>query len=169
MGTTSGEPSHGCRWRDRWTGDLATHGFRSSVPASPLRRLAAALRRQRSGNDSLVLIHVGMGEICSAAGRCRRRGRQCADRRGPAPRRFSSNSSRRGPLRHVGSRRATTFWRSHVGNSSRRHASPLGGAADPVRLGKCHPSVPNRTVPSRFTPPERSSFKPMHLQLRLTP
>jgi predicted dithiol-disulfide oxidoreductase (DUF899 family) len=32
--TTSAEPSRGCHWRNRGTGDLTTHGFRASFPAS---------------------------------------------------------------------------------------------------------------------------------------
>src|SRR5207302_6011188 len=59
--TTSAEPSHGCRWRDRGTGDLTTHGFRASFPVGLLRRLGAALRRQRGGDDRLVRVHVGDG------------------------------------------------------------------------------------------------------------
>jgi uncharacterized protein DUF899 len=58
---TSAEPTRGCRWRNRGTGVLATHGFRASFPASLLRRLGAALRRQRDGDDRLVRVHVGDG------------------------------------------------------------------------------------------------------------
>ena len=50
--TTSAERSRGSRWRKRGTGDLTTHGFRASFPASLLRRLGAALRRQRGGDES---------------------------------------------------------------------------------------------------------------------
>src|SRR5512132_1143961 len=64
--TTSAEPSRGCRWRNRGTGDLTTHGFRASFPASLLRRLGAALRRQRGGDDRLVRVHVGDGRDADA-------------------------------------------------------------------------------------------------------
>src|SRR5437016_6632330 len=64
--TTSAEPSRGCRWRNRGTGDLATHGFRASFPASLLRRLGAALRCQRGGNDRLVHVHVCDGRDADA-------------------------------------------------------------------------------------------------------
>jgi hypothetical protein len=57
--TTRAEPSRGCRWRNRRTGDLTTHGFRASVPASLLRRLGAALRRQCGGDDRWVCVDVG--------------------------------------------------------------------------------------------------------------
>src|SRR5260370_28675137 len=60
--TTSAEPSRGCRWRNRGTGDLTTYGFRASL----LRRLGAALRRQRGGDDRLVRIHVGDGRDADA-------------------------------------------------------------------------------------------------------
>src|SRR5438094_8200322 len=43
------------------TGDLTTHGFRASFPASLFGRLSAALRCQRGGNDRLVRIEVGDG------------------------------------------------------------------------------------------------------------
>src|SRR5436305_15176404 len=43
------------------TGDLTTHGFRASFPASLFWRLSAALRCQRGGNDRLVRVHVGDG------------------------------------------------------------------------------------------------------------
>src|SRR5258708_38243064 len=59
--TPSAEPSRGCRWRNRGTGDLTTHGYRASFPRSLLRRLGAALRRQRGGDDRLVRVHVGDG------------------------------------------------------------------------------------------------------------
>src|SRR5258708_9215312 len=48
--TTSAEPR-----------DLTTHGYGASFPASLLRRLGAALRRQRGGDDRLVRVHVGDG------------------------------------------------------------------------------------------------------------
>src|SRR5437667_3606905 len=43
------------------TGDLTTHGFRASFPASLFGRLSAALRCQRGGNDRLVRVHVRDG------------------------------------------------------------------------------------------------------------
>src|SRR5229473_652752 len=55
--TTSAEPSRGCRWCNQGTGDLTTHGFRASF----LRRLGAALRCRRGGDDRLVRVHVGDG------------------------------------------------------------------------------------------------------------
>src|SRR5208283_3373014 len=58
--TTGAEPSHGRR-RNRRTGNITAHGFRASFPASLLRRLVAALRRQRGGDDGLVRVHVGDG------------------------------------------------------------------------------------------------------------
>src|SRR5436190_23935307 len=64
--TGSVEPDRGCRWRNRGTGDLATQGFRASFPASLLRRLGAALRRQRGGDDRLVRVHVGDGRDANA-------------------------------------------------------------------------------------------------------
>src|SRR6266849_6295123 len=64
--TPSAEPSRGCRWRNRGTGDLTTHGFPASFPASLLRRLGAALRRQRGGDDRLVRVHVGDGRDADA-------------------------------------------------------------------------------------------------------
>src|SRR5712671_1431202 len=64
--TPSAEPSRGCRWRNRGTGDLTTHGFRATFPASLFRRLGAALRRQRGGDDRLVRIHVGDGRDADA-------------------------------------------------------------------------------------------------------
>src|SRR2546429_10009097 len=61
--TRSAERRGGGRWRKRGTGDLATLGFRASLPASLpaslLRRLGAALRRQRGGGDPLERVHVG--------------------------------------------------------------------------------------------------------------
>src|SRR5437870_5840054 len=62
--TTNAEPSR--RWRHRGTGDLTTHGSRASFPASLLRRLGAALRRQRGGDDRLVRVHVGDGRDADA-------------------------------------------------------------------------------------------------------
>src|SRR5712692_3904417 len=64
--TPSAEPSHGCRWRNRGTGNLTTHGFRASFAASLLRRLSAALRRQRGADDRLVRVHVGDGRDADA-------------------------------------------------------------------------------------------------------
>src|SRR2546428_7189973 len=64
--TTSAEPSRGCRWRNCGTGDLTTHGFRASFPASVFRRLGSALRCQRGGNDRLVRVHVGDGRDADA-------------------------------------------------------------------------------------------------------
>src|SRR5207302_6698826 len=64
--TRSAERRGGCRWRNRGTGDLATLGFRASLPASLLRRLGAALRRQRGGDDRLVRVHVGDGRDADA-------------------------------------------------------------------------------------------------------
>src|SRR5881628_79132 len=64
--TTSAEPSHGCRWRNRGTGDLTTHGFRASFPANVSWRFGAALRCQRGGDDRLVRVHVGDGRDADA-------------------------------------------------------------------------------------------------------
>src|SRR5467141_5117801 len=64
--TTGAERSRGCRWRNRGTGDLTTHGFRASFPASVFWRLSAALRCERSGNDRLVCVHVGDGRDADA-------------------------------------------------------------------------------------------------------
>src|SRR5205809_6473229 len=64
--TTSAEPSHGCRWRNRGTGDLTTHGFRASFPASVSWRFGAALRCQHGGDDRLVRVHVGDGRDADA-------------------------------------------------------------------------------------------------------
>src|SRR5438445_11927079 len=64
--TTSAEPRRGCRWRNRGTGDLTTYGYRPTCPASLLRRLGAALRRQRGGDDRLVHVHVGDGRDADA-------------------------------------------------------------------------------------------------------
>src|SRR5258708_36156431 len=64
--TTSAKRSLGCRGATGGTGDLTTHGFRASFPASLLRRLGAALRCQRGGDDRLVRIHVGDGRDADA-------------------------------------------------------------------------------------------------------
>src|ERR1700724_372723 len=64
--TPRAEPSHGCRWHNQGTGDLTTHGYRASFPASLLRRLGAALRRQRDGDHRLVRVHVGDGRDTDA-------------------------------------------------------------------------------------------------------
>jgi hypothetical protein len=53
-------------WCNSGTGDLTTHGFRANFGASLLRRLGAALRRQRGGNDRLVRVHVGDGRDADA-------------------------------------------------------------------------------------------------------
>src|SRR5713101_143849 len=66
--TTSAEPSRGCRWCNQGTGDLTTHGFRASFPASLLRRLSAALRCQCGGNERLVYVHVVDGRDADAWG-----------------------------------------------------------------------------------------------------
>src|SRR5215470_16459632 len=47
-------------------GDLRTHGFRASFPASVFGRLYAALRRQRGGHDRLVRVHVCDGRDAHA-------------------------------------------------------------------------------------------------------
>src|SRR5882672_2133928 len=60
--TASAEPSRGCRWRNRGTGARTTYGF----PASLLRRLGAALRRQRGADDRLVRVDVGDGRVVDA-------------------------------------------------------------------------------------------------------
>src|SRR5437773_8923453 len=64
--STTSERSRGCPWRNRGTGDLTTHGFRRPFPASLLRRLGAALRRQRGGDDRLVRVYVGDGRDADA-------------------------------------------------------------------------------------------------------
>src|SRR5258707_2521285 len=64
--TTSAKRSLGCRGATGGTGDLTTHGFRASFPASLLRRLSAALRCQRGGDDRLVRVHVGDGRDADA-------------------------------------------------------------------------------------------------------
>src|SRR6266581_7164765 len=48
------------------TGNLTTHGFRASFPASVFRRLGAALRCQRGAYDCLVRVHVGDGRDADA-------------------------------------------------------------------------------------------------------
>jgi hypothetical protein len=60
-----------CLWCNWGTGDLTTHGFRASFPASLLRRLGAALRRQRGGDDRLVRVHVGDGREMQMPGQTR--------------------------------------------------------------------------------------------------
>src|SRR5207249_5415141 len=47
-------------------GDLTTHVFRASLPASFFWHLGAALRCQRGGNDRLVRVHVGDGRDADA-------------------------------------------------------------------------------------------------------
>src|SRR5207249_21031 len=64
--TTSAERRRGRRDAAAETGDLTTHGFRASAPASLPRRLGAALRRQRRGDDRLVRVHVGDGRDADA-------------------------------------------------------------------------------------------------------
>src|SRR5438309_6472568 len=64
--TTRAERRRGCRGATAETGDLTTQGFRASVPADLLRRLSAALRRQRGGDDRLVRVHVGEGRDADA-------------------------------------------------------------------------------------------------------
>src|SRR5712691_312682 len=59
--TRSAERRRGPRSATAETGDLATHDFRTSFPASLLRRLGTALRRRRGGDDRLVRVHVGDG------------------------------------------------------------------------------------------------------------
>jgi len=51
---------------NRGTRDLTTHDFRASFPARLLRRLGAALRRQRGGDDRLLRVHVGGGRDADA-------------------------------------------------------------------------------------------------------
>src|SRR5665213_1132406 len=63
--TASAEASRECRWPNGGTGDLATHGFRASVPAGLFRRLGTALRLQR-GSDDPLLHHVGDGRDADA-------------------------------------------------------------------------------------------------------
>src|SRR6185436_15043505 len=64
--TTSAERRRGCRGATAETEDLTTHGFRASTPVSLLRRLGAALRRQRGGDDRLVRVHVSDGRDADA-------------------------------------------------------------------------------------------------------
>src|SRR5207249_5916697 len=64
--TRRAERSRGCRWRNRGTGDLTTHGFRAGFPASVSWRLGVALRGQRGGDDRLVRVHVGDGRDADA-------------------------------------------------------------------------------------------------------
>src|SRR5262249_43134132 len=64
--TAKAEPSRGWPWGDRGTGGLTLRGFRASFPASLLRRLGTALRRQRGGDDGLVRVHVGDGRDADA-------------------------------------------------------------------------------------------------------
>ena len=47
-------------------GDLTTHGFRASFPASVSWRFGAALRCQHGGDDRLVRVHVGDGRDADA-------------------------------------------------------------------------------------------------------
>jgi len=76
--TTSAEPSRGCLSLAQLggTGDLTTHGFRASFPASLLRRLGATLRRRQcGGDDRLVRVHVGDGrDVDALTDAARRRG-----------------------------------------------------------------------------------------------
>src|SRR6266404_6051781 len=64
--TPRAERSRRCGRRNCGTGDLTTHGFRAYFGASFLRRLSAALRCQRGGNDRLVRVHVGDGRDADA-------------------------------------------------------------------------------------------------------
>src|SRR5712691_5781035 len=48
------------------TSTTSADGFRASFPASVSRRLGAALRRQRGGNDRLLRVHVGDGRDADA-------------------------------------------------------------------------------------------------------
>src|SRR3984893_1217383 len=64
--TKRGEPGRGCCLRNRGTGDLTTHGLRANVSAGLLRRLGAALHRQRGGDDRLGCVHVGDGRDADA-------------------------------------------------------------------------------------------------------
>ena len=52
--------------RNCGTRDLTTHGFRANSGASLLRRLGAALRRQRGGDVRLVRVDVGDGRDADA-------------------------------------------------------------------------------------------------------
>src|SRR5688572_4945377 len=58
--TTSTEPNRGHRRRNQGTGG-SRHGFRARFPASLLRRVGVALRRQRDGDDRVVRVHVDDG------------------------------------------------------------------------------------------------------------
>src|SRR5574342_130310 len=64
--TASAEQRRGCRGATAGTGDLTTHGFRASVPASLLQRLSAALRRLHGTDDRLVRVHFGDGRDADA-------------------------------------------------------------------------------------------------------
>src|SRR2546428_3341561 len=75
--TTRAERRRGCRGATAETGDLTTHGFRASSPASVCWRLDAGLRCQRGGNDRLERVHVGDGRDADA--------RRLDENRGLAP------------------------------------------------------------------------------------
>src|SRR5258708_15458061 len=93
--TPSAEPSRGCRWRNRGTGNLTTHDFRAIFPASLFRPLGAALRRRRGGDDRLVRVHVGGGRDAD--------GRRVGDVDGVDARARTDVDRRRGVVpRHVG-------------------------------------------------------------------
>src|SRR6266581_375839 len=67
--TTSTPSAEGCRdYRaaNVETGDLAAHGFRACVRAHLPRRLGAALRRERRGDDRLLHVDVGDGRDADA-------------------------------------------------------------------------------------------------------
>src|SRR5437899_5544167 len=64
--TRSAERRRGPRSATAETGYLTTHDFRATFPASLLRRLGTALRRQRGGDDRLVRVHVGDGRDSDA-------------------------------------------------------------------------------------------------------
>ena len=53
-------------WRNCGTGNITTHGFRASFPASVFWLLSAALRCQRGSNDRLVRVHIGDGRDADA-------------------------------------------------------------------------------------------------------
>ena len=55
------EPSRGCRWRNR---DESSHD--ASFPSELLRRLGAALSRERGGDDLLERLHLGYGRDADA-------------------------------------------------------------------------------------------------------
>src|SRR5262245_46265193 len=57
--TRSAERRRGCRAAT--CARAIPHVFRASFPARLLRRLGAALRRQRDADDPLVRVHVGDG------------------------------------------------------------------------------------------------------------